>query len=298
VKKNGFSPVIIILIIAILGVVGYLGYKNIFLTKNDIFSQVSSAISNTKNLDKSFIISLNTNNKGVMSWYTQDGYLITSPNSQEVVLEYNCDPGHGGNGENLNSVAPAIVNNVDATLNKNGFQRIDTTNAPETRVSNTSEIGKTSPYFIGFGMDNYVNEKLNLYCDLSVALDCGGGAAGEDTSFAHQNLSFTCTTKQNYDINYAQQIKPLSDMGLKGLTLDTLSSYNNYYLFNEHGAYGPGAYRVAELVNGKFISLFGGQDHPSCATVDQYKVPHQLGNGIDQCYDSSGTNAKLVNNPN
>ena len=87
-------------------------------------------------------------------------------------------------------------------------------------------------------------------------------------------------------------------MGLKGLTLDKISSYNNYYLFDEHGVYGAGAYRVAEVENGKFISLFGGQDNPRCVQVNQYKVPHQLGNVLSQCYDSSGTNAKLVNNPN
>ncbi|MCX6734870.1 MAG: hypothetical protein NTZ25_03065 [Candidatus Peregrinibacteria bacterium] len=166
---------------------------------------------------------------------------------------------------------------VDQSLTKNGF----TKNALNS--SDSLGDGKFYDYVAAY-------EKSPTVCTLSLNGDVGGN----EPNFS-RDMVFSCSDQfQKY---YDEQVPFLNAFYKTNKSLFTgeyavtdIKKIGEFAVVNL-GARRTGLYSIFKKVNGKYQSIFSGQEAPSCKLVTQYKIPKEI---TKTCWSDDGLTEKEI----
>lgn len=194
-----------------------------------------------------------TNKLGIW-WLSPDDFNIINDNSSGIELNiFDCEA-------DFKEITQLIDSKMDVIMKQNGFK------ASQKNSSLSIEDDQFYDYIQAY-------ENGATKCVFVANPDC---VTSSDELKMHYSFSLGCTDA--FDTNYQQQTPFLKDLGIKDAIIRVQKRTGDFVNLSVNSRR-TGYYIIAKLINGKWHKwqeIFSGQDVPSCAVVEKYKIPKEI----------------------
>ncbi len=258
-KKPRFILGLIILTSLFFVVIGFFTYHNYQLKKqatqvknlpvNDkLFSAVKVEL---QKINAKYNGKVSATNKLSIWWISPDDLNIINDNSSGVEFNiFDCEA-------DFKEITQLISPQIDKIMKQNGFK------ANQKNSSMSVEDDRFYDYIQAY-------ENGAVKCVFVANPDC---VTSDEELEMHYSFSLGCTGA--FDKNYQQQTPFLKDLGIND-TIVRVQKRTGDFVNLSVNSRRTGYYIIAKLINGKWKEIFSGQDVPSCAVVEKYKIPKEI----------------------